>query len=392
MTTRQDTNDLSLQALTKDRMTTLLPQIDGLAADEPWMAWTPENYLREAPRKWEFSRVAIVGSQVVGYAICSLRGRFMWLHRLVVGSDLRGARVGARMLSQLQDIAEAAGLQGILLKTPLANARAISFYQREGCVRLPDNQGFALLRLSRSGCRVLVGIHQPNYIPWLGYFYKMSLSDVFVFLDDVKFSTRSFVNRNRISINDEAKWLTIPLKRGFDTTIQDARLDGDAWVNKHLRSIELSYRKAPYFQDYFEAFCEVLRSNSNDSLARLNASLIKLMADWLGLACITYNSSAIETRAVADERLVELVSAVAGNVYVSGAGGANYQSESTFSAAGIDLQYTNFAVERYKQPSPDFLPGLSAIDALFNIGGDGIKAMFSRMQEAPPGAALQQRP
>lgn len=392
MNTGDQQDGLALQALTRERMAELLPQMALLSSDEGWMTWAPENYLREAPRKWELSRVAYVGAELVGYAICSHRGRFLWLHRLVVKADRRGERLGARLLARLLDVAEASGLQGVLLKTPAANERALSFYLREGCARLPDDNGFAVLRLSRPARKVSVGIHQPNYIPWLGYFYKMSLSDVFVFLDDVKFPTRSFVNRNRVCINDDAKWLTIPLKRGFDTTIKDAFPDGEAWSTKHLRSIELSYRKAPFFDDYYEAFGQTLRANAAGSLAGLNARLIKLMAGWLDLGCVTCTSSAIETHGVADERLVELVRAVGGNIYISGAGGANYQSEATYNAAGIELQYSNFAVEPYKQMTATFLPGLSALDAFFNIGGDAIKDLFARMRERPAGSVEYPQP
>jgi GNAT superfamily N-acetyltransferase len=349
-----------------------------LSADEQWMEWTEENYVREMPRKWELSYLVYSGEHLIGYFLCSARGGLLWLHRFVVGAEFRGKGYGGQIIRELESLADREGFKGIMLKTPFSNRKALAFYNREGFLRLPDAGDFAVFRKLRKNSKFSVAVHQPNYVPWLGYFYKMSLSDSFIFLDNVTFSKGSFVNRNRVCINGSAKWLTMPLSRTLETEIKDAFPASDGWASKHLRTLEVSYRRAPYFKSYFGGLAEILEKHSQSNIAELNSSLLKLIATWLDINCQFYNSSMIETSGSGDDRLVELVKAVTGEVYISGAGGANYQSQATFNRAGIELSYTNFRTEPYQQLSTEFIPGLSVVDALFNVGADGIKRMFSQ--------------
>lgn len=375
-------DNLRFSSLDRERMEHAFPALERLNADQAWMSWPKENYLRDLPSKWEFSRTVSIGGELVACAICSLRGRFLWLHRLVVLPAARGRGVGARVLEELEGIGRTAGVKGLLLKTPLGNPGALRFYERSGYVRLPDDGNFAVLRKLFAGGAFDVGIHQPNYLPWLGYLYKMSLSDAFFFLDDVSFPAGSFVNRNRVCMNGEAKWLTVPAKRHLGIPIREAFADGDIWIEKHLRTIQQNYRRSPFFEAYFPEFSETLRSRAKENLAVLNSALIRTFCRWLGLGCLLYDSSSFATHGTADERLVELVQMVGGGRYISGSGGMNYQSQQTFDQAGITLTYSNFFVRPYRQSCPTFLPGLASIDAFFNIGAEGVLSMFKELEEA----------
>jgi hypothetical protein len=280
----------------------------------------------------------------------------------------------------MEHLAQRNRLKGILLKTPIENAVALKFYDREGFRRVPSEEGnYVLLRRLTDGASISVGVHQPNYLPWLGYFYKMSLCDAFVFLDDVIFPKGSFVNRNRVCINDEAKWLTVPLNRGLQTPINQAFPSGEDWIEKHLRTLEVSYKRAPYFQTYSGPIARVLREASSLSAADLNISLVKLVASWLEIKPQYYKSSELAVDGAADNRLVKIVKTVDGEIYISGSGGANYQSQETFNRSGIALSYTNFSPEPYRQLASQFIPGLAVVDALFNIGAESIREMYSKL-------------
>lgn len=370
---------IAYQPLDRALMEATLTDLDRLGTDEQWMQWTPENYLRDLPDKWAFSRLVRMGDEIVAYALCSRRGRFIWLHRVVVAPRCRNRGIGAKVLDELSNMAKCEGLAGVFLKTPASNVKAVAFYQRLGCLRLPDEGGYALFSRALPEAKLVVGVHQPNYLPWLGYFYKMSLSDIFVYLDDIAFPKGSFVNRNRICINNEAKWLTLPISRNLSTPIREARPAADNWIDKHLRSLEVNYRRAPFFSAYIDELAQVMRANRQESLSELNIALLSKIATWLGIGCVTFRSSDITTYGTADARLVELVTSVGGRIYISGKGGANYQSNSNFESAGLELKYTNFVVDPYRQTAANFIPSLAVVDALFNIGAERIKEMFAEL-------------
>lgn len=371
--------DLRFVTLTRDVVEALLPQLSALSATEEWLAWRPEQFLIDLPRKWELSRAVYEGDKLVAYCLASVRGRFMWVHRFIVGSEVRSKGIGARLIDEMQRLSAELGLKGILLKTPNNNDRGLAFYRRLNFSDISVSDGHVLLRRLNPGEEFAVAIHQPNFVPWLGYFYKISQCDAFIFLDDVIFPKGSFVNRNRICINNAAAWLTVPLTRGLDTRIIDARSSGD-WVPKHLRTLEMNYKRAPFFSAYFPELGETLEGHKDSNIAELNSALVRLVASWLGINRLFYSSSEFEASGTGDERLVSLVRHLGGDVYISGSGGANYQAQETFDLAGINLKYSNFKVIPYRQISSEFIPNLSVLDALFNIGSGGITELFSRVE------------
>lgn len=340
----------------------------------PGMEWTREQYLADLPSKWSTSRIVRLGGDLVGYCVSSVRGQYLWIHRLVVDGQRRNLSIGREILLQYRSLATAVGLKGVLLKTPSSNAGAVRFYEREGFVRLADLGDHAVFR-SDTGEGFAVGVHQPNYLPWLGYFYKIFLSDTFVFLDDVPVPKGSYTVRTKVLINDEAKWLTVPSSRALADEIRHSYPVGD-WAKKHVKTLEGCYARAPFFKAHFPAIAEIMQRQRAASLADLNIYLIEHIASVLGMKRLFYRSSPFSLSRSADERLVDVVKLLHGNEYISGSGGANYQSEETFAAADISLQYTNFKPSPYSQKSENFVAGLSVVDALFNIGPGAIIEMF----------------
>jgi hypothetical protein len=221
---------------------------------------------------------------------------------------------------------------------------------------------------------MIVAIHQPNYAPWLGYFRKIAIADVFVFLDDVQFSKGSYTNRVKISAEGQPRWLTVPVSFAFGDPINGVRFGDESWTAAHLSRLHSAYRGAPAFDAVWPAIAAIYEKLSGDNLASVNIDMITKLAESLGLATRFLRSSDIEVSdARADDRLVAIVAALApGGTYLSGKGGAGYQDPEKYAQAGIELRYAEYAALPYpQQGSAEFVPGLSVLDAVFNLGWDG---------------------
>ncbi len=218
---------------------------------------------------------------------------------------------------------------------------------------------------------VLVGIHQPNYFPWIGYFYKCIISDIFIFLDTVQFSKGSYQNRVKINTPQRPKWLTAPVNKFSKpgNLTKDITFSNTEWPQKHLTILKHNYLKSPFWDYYYEELFELYKK-SKPGLSETNVILIKWIAAKLDISTRFLPASSTNvTEIEPTKRLVKLVKAVGGNVYVHGAGANNYQDNTVFSKNNIGLVETKFQHPEYKQNWGDaFVPGLSILDLLFNVG------------------------
>lgn len=212
----------------------------------------------------------------------------------------------------------------------------------------------------------VVAIHQPNYLPWIGYFGKIARSDVFVFLDDVEYSDRSWINRNRIKTPDGWTWLTVPV-RGSSGAIEDVQIAGDDWRDHHRKSLQQNYGKATAFDEVRELF-EATYDRSWESLASLNVHLIRSIADRIGLECTYVRSSEIGVDATKTERIVRLCEGLGADRYLSGTGARSYLARERFDRSSITLEYQSFTHPEYEQRFGEFIPKLSIVDVLANVG------------------------
>lgn len=213
-----------------------------------------------------------------------------------------------------------------------------------------------------------VAVHQPNYAPWCGYFAKMFASDAFVFLDDAQLPQgRSYVSRVKVARGQDAdQWLTVPVRKGAKP-IREVELAGEPWAEKHRRTLQHEYAKTPHLEEVLE-LVDPLYDAPGTSLAELNMRLIGAVAEYLGYEGEFHRSSDHPAELAADERIAQLVSAVGGNVYVSGAGGENYQSEAVYAERGIELEVRVYEPVPYERSDWAWVGGLSVLDALFHLG------------------------
>ena len=229
---------------------------------------------------------------------------------------------------------------------------------------------------------VVVGIHQPNFMPWLGYFYKMFKSDIFIFLDDVQMQKTgaSYTNRVSINANGKAQFLTIPIKReSGNVNINETKFADNRWKKKVIGSLQNNYAKSKYFKENRDFIFELINYET-DNLADYNINFITNIAKKLNIDTKLVNSSNYNIKTNSTQRLIDLIKTVDGNIYLSGDGGDKYQDHQMYEDNGIEVIYNNFKPFPYEQfRSNEFVAGLSIVDALFNIGFDGIKSSFSEL-------------
>lgn len=218
---------------------------------------------------------------------------------------------------------------------------------------------------------VIVGIHQPNFLPWLGFFDKLASSDIFILLDSVRFSRGSRTNRVQVLAVTKPTWLTVPVRRPDhgEPLIAEASIDDSRpWRSKALRTLQVSYGSCRGATETL-ALVEPLILRPTDRLADLNEAAIREIAAALSLGPgKLVRSSELDVAGSGSELLARLVEAVGGTVYLSGAGAGSYLEQAPFSARGIELRIQSFAHPNYEQRSPEPVRGLSIVDAMMNVG------------------------
>ena len=215
-----------------------------------------------------------------------------------------------------------------------------------------------------------ISIHQPNYFPWLGYFYKIYQSDIFVFLDDVQFNAEGMQNYHYIKTAQDQLRLKIPVNARFGTTIEDVHIKNELpWKKKHLKTVEMNYKKAPFFEEVFSDYQSLLFQD-NDQLSGLDISIIQFICGKLNIETKFVNSSALNVKSQKEDKIIDICKHLNANIYYSGTGAKAYQEESRFANESIELRYSSFKPFEYTQQWDAFDPNVSIFDYLMNCGYD----------------------
>jgi hypothetical protein len=218
---------------------------------------------------------------------------------------------------------------------------------------------------------MMISIMQPAYLPWLGYFHRVAISDVHVVLDHVQMGDRSFTNRNRIRTAKGWSWLTVPVETGGQRRalpICELAICGSRdWANKHWKTLTHNYARAPFFHEHQSFFAD-LYGREWKNLAELLRESTDYLLGAFGIKTPLRFSSQMHTQRKKNELIVELCRRVQARVYISGPLGRDYLQEQDFAAAGIELRYHDYQHPEYRQLHPGFEPFMSAVDLLFNHG------------------------
>ena len=218
----------------------------------------------------------------------------------------------------------------------------------------------------------IIGIHQPNYFPWAGYFFKIFKSDIFIYLDDVQYSNNSFTNRTNILENSKKSWLSLPVKKKLGYNINEIFVADSNWKIKHLSKIKNNYKKTIFFSVIFEKINLMFDDLVTENLSDINKTIIMACSKWLDCDTRFYSSSSLKLKDAlrGENRILKIIKHFKYNTYISGEGGKNYLNSKHFEIEDIKLIYTNYLGTPYNQiaSSENFISRLSILDLLFNLG------------------------
>ena len=241
-----------------------------------------------------------------------------------------------------------------------------------------------------------IAIAQPTYLPWIGYFDLLDQVDQFVLLDSEQFEKQSWQQRNRIKTPTGLQWLTIPVVfRGrLGQRIADVEIREPDFWHDHVRAIELNYRRAPFFTDYFEPLSNLLRSQADQgALSGLTTEMIRWFAQTLGITTPQILSSKMGAQGKRTELLADICVSLGAKAYLSPLGSAEYLlgERALLSARGVDLTFQNYEHPTYRQLFPPFQPYAGVIDLLFNEGDRALDIIRSgrRKEFLPEEAAVR---
>jgi len=213
-----------------------------------------------------------------------------------------------------------------------------------------------------------IAIHQPNYIPWLGYFYKIYQSEIFVFLDDVQFSNQGLHNYHFIKTPNGPVRLRIPVIQTLGDKINEVKIRNESdWHKNHLNQLYANYRRTSYFEEVYSDFSRLL-TESHEYLTSLNISIIEFICKKLGITFHFIRSSELNLNSVKEAKIIDVCNARGGTIYLSGTGARAYQNEADFLKNGIQLKYSEYKIFEYHQEFPGFQSNVSVLDFLMNCG------------------------
>jgi hypothetical protein len=246
---------------------------------------------------------------------------------------------------------------------------------------------------------MIVAIHQPHFLPWLGYLHRMMKADVFVLLDHVQFERRNYQNRTSILVDGVARWLTVPvLQRSVKERIIDKHIDNPPsgtthwWGPNAYRTLRHAYRAAPFLERYAPWLQEILERRW-ERLPELNEVLLDFLRDAFDIRTRLVRSSELAVEGHRAELLLNCCRALGGDTLLAGDGGSRgYLDVEEFARAGVRVTWQNFRHPVYAQcGGAPFIAGLSAIDLLFNCGPQS-RELLERDAAGPARAPNQSEP
>lgn len=215
-------------------------------------------------------------------------------------------------------------------------------------------------------------------MPWLGLFHKIALADIFCVFDIVQYQRKDFNNRNKIKTASGPIWLSVPVKSSgrLNSLISDIEIINDGWHIKHLKSIELNYKKTPYFDRYYQDLQKIL-SAQYQYLVDLNFDILVYVLNVLGIEVKIVKASDYSFEGLKSDLVLDMCVKLDAEIYIFGEQGKNYADIDSFSNRDISLYFQSYNHPVYKQANRDFLPYMSIFDLLFNEGDRSLDILLS---------------
>lgn len=223
---------------------------------------------------------------------------------------------------------------------------------------------------------MIVGIHQPNYLPYLGFFEKFFRSDVYVILDHVQYTKNGFQNRNQINTKNGPVWLTIPVKHKLGMKTNEILVDnGQKWKKQHFTSILQNYAKAKYFADCI-VLLENIYSGDWEKLVDINSAILKVAFSLLDPGKKIIHSSEMSLNSNGSGLILEICKKTNASSYLSGKSGRSYLYLQEFEENNIEVVFQEYNHPVYDQVHGSFRANLAFIDYIFNCGTESFIKLF----------------
>ena len=221
---------------------------------------------------------------------------------------------------------------------------------------------------------MIITIHQPEHLPWLGLFNKIAKAEKFVILDSVQYEKNYFQNRNRILGTNGVQWIGIPvvntkhMEGSIATTLISTDPKNVKWKEKYLQTIKQSYGKYPYFNEVYPLLEQAINIDT-PYFCEINIAMIKSFCDALGIHPEYIRSKDLNVDGLKSSLILDICKEVGTDVYIAGPSGRDYLDMKSFEDAGITVKFNDYHHPTYPQKrSETFIDHLSALDLFMNVG------------------------
>lgn len=187
-------------------------------------------------------------------------------------------------------------------------------------------------------------IHQPDFIPWIGFFQKLKKSSIYVILDDVQYIRRGWINRDQILLDNKLKWVTVPVysKGNYRELIKNIKINYETkWIEKILKTFEYNYSSYPYYNLHISSLTKIFQKK-HEYLIDLNLDLIKYVMNHYNIKTKLVLSSKLNTKGLKSQKILNILLNLGSNFYITGFGSKNYLDEGLFKKNKIEIEYFDF--------------------------------------------------
>jgi len=216
-------------------------------------------------------------------------------------------------------------------------------------------------------------------MPYLGFFQRLLVADLYVVLDNVQYlsGSKSWHNRDRIKTREGAAWLTVPTQKAPQKTAigQILIAEDGGWRRRHLNLLEHNYRKAPFIAESWPAL-EELYSGGETRLADFTLASIRMLMRAFDLGTTLVAASELQAQGASNELLADILEKTGATAYLSGVGARDYFDPAPFQRVGVTVNWQDFRHPEYPQLHGAFAPFLSSIDLLLNCGKDTARSIL----------------
>lgn len=220
----------------------------------------------------------------------------------------------------------------------------------------------------------VVVIHQPDFMPYLGFFHRLLLADIYVVLETAQYvngSSHTWMNRDKIKTEKGEQWITVCVQKApRETPINEILLVEDGkWKKNNLGLLHQNYRKAPFYREIMP-YVEALYSSEDTHFWKFSFDSIKMLMELFGIEIDICFAETLNPQGKNNEMIVDIMHKLKAQTYLSGTGARDYYDDRVYEEAGIRVIWQDFKHPVYPQQFGKFIPYLSSLDLLFNCGID----------------------